>query len=212
MEATSTSIMAYFNEKRVEYSLLTRSDLMESLLTKEYVEIEELKEEIFKKRLDYFLLANCLKEKMLCETGYKQLKRYFVYEVGMEDGQAKQAAMKYNKACRTYNSFGKIIKNVALFPKVDIRDLNINQIQLAVAEDWVRRHNAMLRGVDKRKNEEPHNENNSSINWADVETSFRYLQSCNWYKKAKTDPSQMAFIMDTLSSRAVNDAQHVSRH
>ena len=52
--------MAYFNEKRGEYSLLTRSDLMESLLTKEYVEIEELKEEIFKKRLDYFLLANCL--------------------------------------------------------------------------------------------------------------------------------------------------------
>ena len=92
MEATSTSIMAYFNGKRGEYSLLTRSELMESLLTKEYVEIEELKEKIFKKRLDYFLLANCLKEKMLCETGYKQLKRYFVYEVGMEDGKAKEAA------------------------------------------------------------------------------------------------------------------------
>ena len=64
----------------------------------------------------------------------------------------------------------------------------------------------MLRGVNKRKNEELIDQNNSSVNWAEVETSFRYLQSCNWYKKAKSDPSQMAFIMDTLSSRAVSDA------
>ena len=205
-------IMDYFDQKRNEYSLLTRNELMEWLLSKEYTEIEDLKDKIFKKRLDYFLLAKCLKEKMLRETGYKQLKRYLVYEFGMEDTDAKEAAIKYNKACWTYDSFGRIIRNVALFPNVDIRDLNINQIQLAVTEDWVRRHNAMLRGVNKRKNEELIDQNNSSVNWAEVETSFRYLQSCNWYKKAKSDPSQMAFIMDTLSSRAVSDAQHTSRH
>ena len=121
------SIMDYFDQKRDEYSLLTRNQLMEWLLSKEYGEIEDLKDKLFKKRLDYFLLAKCLKEKMLRETGYKQLKRYLVYEVGMEDAKAKEAAMKY-KTCQTYNSFGRIIRNVTLFPKVDIRDLNINQI------------------------------------------------------------------------------------
>ena len=86
--------MDYFDQKRNEYSLLTRNELMEWLLSKEYTEIEDLKDKIFKKRLDYIPLAKCLKEKMLRETGYKQLKRYLVYEVGMEDAVAKEAAMK----------------------------------------------------------------------------------------------------------------------
>ena len=91
--------MDYFDQKRYEYSLLTRNQLMEWLLSTEFTEIEDLKDKIFKKRLDYFLLAKCLKEKMLRETGYKQLKRYLVYEFGMEDTDAKEAAIKYNKAC-----------------------------------------------------------------------------------------------------------------
>ena len=54
-------------------------------------------------------------------------KWYLAFEIGMEDAKAEEAAMKY-KTCQTYNSFGRIIRNVTLFPKVDIRDLNINQI------------------------------------------------------------------------------------
>ena len=29
-------------------------------------------------------------------------------------------------------------------------------------------------------------QNSSFVNWAQVETSIRYLQSCNWYKEAKS--------------------------
>ena len=69
-------IMDYFREKTVVYSLLSHREVLESLHYKEYVEIEEEKNEIFKKRLDYFVLAKCLKEAMVNQTGFSQFKRF----------------------------------------------------------------------------------------------------------------------------------------
>ena len=110
------TVMEYLREKHTEFSLLSRNEILESLLSKEYVEIEYLKGLVFKKRLEYFLLAKCLREKMLFETRYKQLKRYLVDEVRMENEEAKETAKKYNKACRTFDSFAIIVRNDASFP------------------------------------------------------------------------------------------------
>ena len=67
---------------------------------------------------------------MLLQTGYKQLKRYFVNEIGLEDTDAKLAADKYNKAARTYKNFNQIIRNIAAHPKLNIRDHTITELHL----------------------------------------------------------------------------------
>ena len=68
------SISQYLEVKKGEYSLLSGRRVMDSLLLKEHVEIEDLKNMIFQKRMDYFVLASCLKQSMLNESGHKQLK------------------------------------------------------------------------------------------------------------------------------------------
>ena len=146
---------------------------------------------------------------MLTQSGHKQLKRYLIVEAEMKDDEATLNAKKYNRLCRTYDKFEIIIKNVSMFPKVDIRDLNINQLHMAVNVDWVRRHSAMLSGV-KRKAEDGV-DSHRNIDWGDIQNTINYLQTCDWYKKALLDPSQMAYIMNSISSRAVQDAQYSSR-
>ena len=201
-------IEEYFRTKKEEYENLSRNDLLEKLYYNEHIELENKKTMIFETRLNHFILAKCLKRKMLRETNHKQLKRYLTKEVGMNSEHATTDACKYNKACRTYYNFPKVIFNVSLFPKLDIRDLTINQLMLSVNKDWVERHNALQKGVKRKA---PGNNYCDSIDWEDVERSFYQLQSCEWYKKAKNDPSRMAFIMDNLSSQAVRDAQFNSK-
>ena len=144
-------VIDYFKLKHREFSRLTQHELFNSLLVNEYRDMEELKDSIFKRRLEYFTLAKCLKEKMISETGRKQLKRYLVVEFGMHDERARKTAKQYNAACRTYDKFRNILRNVSLFPKIDVRDLNIKQLQLAVNENWLRRYNAMLPSSNKGK-------------------------------------------------------------
>ena len=134
--------------------MLSHREVLQSLHYKEYVEIEEEKDKIFKKRLDYFLLAKCLKEAMVNQTGFSQFKRYFVHEIGMDDHEAQRAADQYNRAYRTYNNFDVIVRNVAEFPKIDIRDLPINELPLAVNKDWVRRRAAMVIGKKKKADDD----------------------------------------------------------
>ena len=88
-----------------------------------------MKDEFFKKRLDYFVLTKCLKERMHLESSYKQLKQYFFSVKGMNGDEAKLCANNYNRTCRTYDKFTTVIRNVSSFPKIDIRDLDINQFR-----------------------------------------------------------------------------------
>ena len=148
------SIQQYFQTKQGSYSTLSHQEVLNELHHKEYVEIEDLKDILFEKKLDYLLLANQLKQAMLVQTGYKQLKRYLVNEMGMSDDKAKSSADKYNKASRTYKKFNDIIRNVAAHPKLDITDLTISELHLAVREDWVRRRSAIVKGAEKKTTEE----------------------------------------------------------
>ena len=68
------TVTRYFEEKKIEFRRLTGDVILSSLNRIEYKEIEELKDELFRKRLDYFVLAKCLKERMILESSYKQLK------------------------------------------------------------------------------------------------------------------------------------------
>ena len=83
IEMDENTIIDYLHEKRVAYSVLSHRQVLQSLRFKEYIEIEEKKDEVFKKRMDFFVLAKCLKEAMVWETGYRQLKRYLVNEIGL---------------------------------------------------------------------------------------------------------------------------------
>ena len=87
-------IQQYFENKRRSYSQLNHAAIVNMLYHKEYVEIEDLKEVLFEKRLDYFSLAHQSKESMLLQTGYKQLNRYFVNEIGLSVVAAKSVADK----------------------------------------------------------------------------------------------------------------------
>ena len=198
----------YFEERIIEFSKLSGEVIICNLNLIEYKDIEDIKDELFKKRLDYFVLAKCLKERMLLESKYKQLKRYLVSIKGMESDEAQLCANKYNRACKTYERFSVIIKNISAFPKIDIRDLNINQLHMAVNMDWLQRHNSIQHRMD-RISKDPSDIHNS-IDWADVETSLHHLRTSEWYKKALSNPSEMAYIFNSISCRAIQDAQHSS--
>ena len=203
------TITQYIRVKDVEFSALSGRQVYQSLLAKEYVEIEELKDAIFKKRMDYFILAGRLQKRRERESRTKQLKKYLVQELGMEDDEAGIAAKKYNKASRTLNKFHMVVGNVAKCSNIDIRDLNLNQIQLAVNENWVFRHSASLGGL-KRKAGDADN-GFGDIDWGNVDASFQQLRSFDWYKKAKQSPSEMAYVMDVVGARSVQDALYTSR-
>ena len=99
-------VTRYFKDRRVKFIELDGDVIFNSLPRIEYHEIEEIKDELFKKRLDYFVLAKCSKERMLLESSYKQLKRYFVSVKRMNGDEAKLCANKYKRLVveRTINS------------------------------------------------------------------------------------------------------------
>ena len=198
--------MDYFREKSVQYSLMFHREILDSIQHKEYIDLENKKNEVFQKRLDYYVLAKCLKEAMLVQTGYKQFKRYFSEEIGMNDERATIAANKYNLACRTYKKFDVIVKNVAEFPKVDIRDIPINELPLAVEKDWVRRRSAMIKGTKRKAVDAGCNYDVGS-----VEESVQQIFSSEWYKNAKLDPSLVVHIMNEISSKVVKESQYAAR-
>ena len=48
------SIVDYIRDKNEEYSTLSHQEVLNTLYYKEYVEIEELKDVIFKKKIDFY--------------------------------------------------------------------------------------------------------------------------------------------------------------
>ena len=201
------TIMDYLQRKTTEFSLLSHHEVLNSLRYKELVEIEDLKDEIFKKRLDFFVLANCLKEAMMFQTGYKQLKRYLVNEIGLDDQKARVTAEKYNKASRTYKKLTTIIRNIAAYPKLDIRDLSIAELHLAVREDWVRRRSALIKRVEQNT---VNGNSQAPVDWGDVQQTAQYIFSTDWFKKAKDDPNLVTYIMTELSGQVVRQSQYES--
>ena len=97
------TITRYLADRKREYAQLHSQQLLQSLHIKEYVEIEDKKDELFKKRLEFISMSKSLREVMAVETGYRQLKRYFVEMIGMSDEDAARAADKYNEGSRIFD-------------------------------------------------------------------------------------------------------------
>lgn len=196
-------IRQYIREKDDEFCRMS-GDRVIQRLDDNMREIKRLQDTIFQKRMDYFVLAGCLHRRMEVESGHKQLKRYLVQELGMDDREATLDAQKYNKAYRTLKKFDKIVENVSRCPNIEIEDLTISQLHLAVRESWVKRFSAMHGRVEPKV--PGANPNGMDVDWGDVDASFRQLQASNWYQKAKNSPAEMAHVMNSLGDRAVQDA------
>ena len=202
------NIREYIGMKDGEFCRMSGEEVTQQLTEKKR-ELKEMQQVAFKKRMDYFVLAGCLHRRMQVESGHKQLKRYLVQELGMEDGEARKDAQKYNKAYRTLKKFPQIVENVSRCSNLHIEDLNIAQLQLAVNSSWVKRFSAMHGRVEPKV--PGSGDNGFDVNWRSVDASFRQLQSSDWYQTAKDSPTEMAYVMNSLSERAVQHAQYHSR-
>ena len=91
----SHAITTYLSDKKNEYSRLHSHQLLQ-LHVKEYIEIETKKDELFQKKMEFISMSKSLREVMVRDTGYRQLKRYFVDMIRMtdEDSLAKNPMPK----------------------------------------------------------------------------------------------------------------------
>ena len=204
-------INGYLRLKYTEYSQLGHRNLLESLHFKEYVEIEEKKTILFRKRLDFFVMAKCLRIAMINQTGCKQFKRYLRDHIGWLDEDAEYAARRYNEASRTYDKFDVIVRNLAEFPNIDIRDLSINELPLTVNKEWVRLRSASLQPRGKRKADEVFTDRPQQVDWGKVYETVDGIFKTDWYKDLESDPSLIAHIMNKVSTLVVRQSQYASK-
>ena len=99
------AIKTYLQDKKTEYTRFHSRQLFQSLHVKKYVDIESKKDELFKAKVDFVSMSKSLREVMVRETGYRQLKKFFVEMIGMTDEKATHAADKYNEGSWIYDKF-----------------------------------------------------------------------------------------------------------
>ena len=125
----SHAIITYLSEKEKEYSRLHSHQLLQCLHVKEYIEIETKKDELFQKKMEFISMSKSLRVAMVRDTGYRQLKRYFVDMIRMTDDDATYAADRYNEGSRIYDKFPQIMKNLSRCPELDIRNFSYSKVQ-----------------------------------------------------------------------------------
>ena len=108
------SILLILVDKTRAYLGLSGKELLQALNYKEYVGIESKKHDLFLQRIEFICMANCLKQAMARESGYKQLKRDLVNEWGMSDADAQHDPDKYNERSRMSHKFPVIINNCSV--------------------------------------------------------------------------------------------------
>ena len=198
------TITAYLADKKTEYSRLHSQQLLQALHVKEYVEIESKKDELFQKKMEFITMSKCLREVMTRETGYRQLKRYFVEMIGMTDDDAKHAADKYNEGSRIFDKFPEIIKNISNCPSLDIRDLTVHELSLASKANWVLRRSTL----SKNKKKPLDGNVQTPVDWNNVQQSVDDIVSSDWFYDAKANPPLVAYIMDKINERVVNKSMN----
>ena len=99
----SHAILTYLSEKEKEYLCLHSHQLLQCLHVKEYIEIETKKDELFQKKMEFISMSKSLRVAMVRDTGYRQLKRYFVDMIWMTD--VTYTADKYDEGSRIYDKF-----------------------------------------------------------------------------------------------------------
>ena len=195
-------IMHYLSRQQTNYKELGSTAIITALNHNEYHEREVKKDEIFLKRLDFICLCSSLKESVLIESGYKQLKRYFMNSLKMDESLAKSSADKYNEGARVFNRFDEVVKNCEKCNFVDIRDLNVHEYFLALNLSWVMRRNATL----ETKMTIPINAEFVEIDQASVNECVQGILRSDWFKAARCKPNLVATVMNRISDRVVRDA------
>ena len=138
------------------------------------------------------------------ESGYKQLKRYFSSECGMTDAAAKPCADKYNEGNRIYNKFPLIVNNCTQCHGIDIRDLTVKELSLAVNMSWLIRRAALTKSKQKAVPQDVA----VDVDFMSVQQSVEQILASNWYSVARENPALVANIMNQISDRVVSSSQY----
>ena len=203
------TILEYLEEQHALYLPLGSNELLNSLNAMEFIHIDDKKRELFFNKIEYICMSKSLKNAMERETGWKQLKRFFTDECGMENTLAQHNADKYNAGCRIYDKFPQIVKNCAQSSCVDIRDLSLNDLSLAINMSWVLRRAALSKTKSRKKPTHP--DNAVDVDVASINQSVDEIRASNWYAAAKNNPALVANIMNQISETIVRDSQCTSQ-
>ena len=198
------SIIEIFEEKKTQYFTFSGEELITALNVMEYIDIEDKKRSLFLNRIEFICMANCLKIAMQRESGYKQLKRYLTTEYGMSEAIAQHNADKYNEGSRIYNKFPLIVNNCAQCHGIDIRDLTIKELSLAINMSWLVRRAVLT----KAKKKVVPRDVAVDVDLASVQQSVDQMLSSNWYAAARDNPALVTNIMNQISDRVVRDSQY----
>ena len=200
------TILEIFEEMKTQYFTFSGAELITSLNVMEYIDIEDKKRHLFLNRIEFICMANSLKLAMQRESGYKQLKRYLTSECGMSDAIAQHNADKYNEGSRIYNKFPLIVNNCARCHGIDIRDLTLKELSLAINMSWLVRRAVLT----KAKKKAVPRDVAVDIDLASVQQSVDQILASNWYAAARDNPALVANIMNQISDRVVSDSQYTS--
>ena len=144
---------------------------------------------------------------MTIESGYKQLKRYLREEFGMSDDDAKHNADKYNEGSRIYEKLSLIVENCAKCHDIDIRDLTVKELALAMRLSWVIRRGALV----KSQRKVVPGDGEVQVDLASIQQSVDQILNSDWYAAAKDNPNLVAGIMNQISDRVVSKSQYTSQ-
>ena len=123
------------------FATLGSHHLIQEFDHKEFVDIENKKDALFEKRLEFLCARKSIHMKMTRETGYTQMKRYSKEEIGMDDGKAGRSADRINFARSTYDKFDQIVADCETC-NFDIRDIVLKEFTL-VKPEWLHRRKAL---------------------------------------------------------------------
>ena len=170
----------------------------------EYVTIEDKKEELFLKRIDYIVMAVCFKTNMEYGSNMKQVKSYLTKVLLMNDREAQSNADKINLACRVNKKLADITQNCCK-GGIDIRELTLNELSLAQNMSWVLRKKALSSIPKKVPSDAAIPMNNESIHHA-----VEILREMEWFLESKKNPSLVAKNMRNISDAMVKEALYES--
>ena len=178
--------------------------ILQGLRQKENVEIEDRKTALFRSKLDFVCLAKCLREAMLRDTGFRQLKRFFLGMFNMFDEEATTLADKYNEGARVYDRMDRILENINYVADVDIRDLSLHELSLAHNKSWlIRRSTLSKKKMRKKADNRGQPGLLAAVDWPDVQNSVNYLQRQNWFLTIQHDHDVVSTVMHHVSDRMV---------
>ena len=201
-----STILEYFEEKQLEYRHYSCEQLMHILNFTEHVEIEERRNALFFKRVEYICKAENFKSAIERDKGCKQIKRYLKKYCGIEDELATHTADKLNSACRVHAHFTKIVSNCSKCTNVDIRDLTIKELSLAVNISWVIRRSVLTKPNKKVPSNIP-----IEIDEGSVLRSIEELLNSGWYEQARCNPVLVANILNRINARVINSCIYARR-